>query len=220
MKFVELAFSPFSKMNEIKRYSSVHQETEETVSDHITEVSSMCYLIAKEMINNYNESLDIGILLERCLLHDLDEVVTGDIPRNTKYASEDAHFQLNLVSESIINKLEKSLGVPILDPWKNAKSGKEGLILKVADLLVVVRKTMTEIDLRSNLAFLKVSIELQDHLSEICKNFTKKSKNLGFNGKSIDFLWSLLYDSKFEIERINNNYSYIINKYKFDANIL
>ena len=39
VNFTTLAFNPMSRMNEVSRYSSVYQETNESLAEHITDVS-------------------------------------------------------------------------------------------------------------------------------------------------------------------------------------
>lgn len=214
MNFTELAFNPMSRMNEVSRYSSVYQETEESLAEHVTEVSVFAYLIASQL---KNEDLDMGKLLEKCLIHDIDEVITGDIPRNTKYATNDVHHHLNEVADSAVKLVENSAGVKIYDAWTSAKSGKEGKILKIVDMLCVAKKCITEIELRGNLTFLKVVSELETHLtntlssSEIYEEFSEEG------AKS---LRELVTQAKDEITTIRVKYQNVIDKYHIKENVI
>lgn len=219
MDFTTLAFNPMSRMNEVSRYSSVYQDTNETLAEHVTEVSVMAYLIAKKMEVLGNENIDIGSLLEKCLLHDMDEVLTGDIPRNTKYATREVHAELNKVADEAVTMIEGILGGISLTPvWRSAKSKKEGVILKVVDMLCVVKKCVTEIELRGNLTFLKVVAELETHLTNMLSNddayaqFDKES--------SRDLLKTLLSEAKDEVTTIRVRYQHVINKYHIRENVI
>lgn len=216
MNFTTLAFNPLSRMNEIYRYSSVYQETQESLSEHITEVSSMSYLIGGYLNNEYKEQIDIGILLEKCLLHDADEVITGDIPRNTKYADREVHHRLNKVAKRSVDLIQNMIGFDILKVWSESKEGKEGFIVKIVDMLCVARKCITEIELRSNLSFLKVVSELESHLS----NIQSSSRFSEFSEESGEFLKNLVVQAKDEITTIRVKYQNVIDKYHIKENVI
>lgn len=219
MDFTKLAFNPMSRMSEVSRYSSVYQETNETLAEHVAEVSVMAYLIAKKMEILGNENIDIGSLLEKCLLHDVDEVLTGDIPRNTKYATREVHDELNKVADEAVRMIENMLGgISLMPVWAEAKSKKEGVILKVVDMLCVVKKCVTEIELRGNLTFLKVVAELETHLANMLKN--KDAYALFDKDSSRELLRSLLTEAKDEVTTIRVRYQHVISKYHIRENVI
>lgn len=222
MDFTNLAFNPLSKMNEIIRYSSVYQETEETLGEHVTETLMMSYLIARHIvkITNGEEKVDIGVLLEKALLHDADETLTGDIPRNTKYATSAAHHQLNIVAEEAIEMIDAMTGLPISKVWEHAKEGKEGLILKIVDMLVVVKKAVTEVELRGNLTFLKVVSELEDHLTTMISHLKEKGEKSFDTDLASNYILDLVGQAKDEITTIRVKYSHIIKKYMIQENVI
>lgn len=229
MDFTTLAFNPLSRMNEIVRYSSVYQETNENLSEHITDVSVMAYLIAKhiEKITDGKDKLDIGVLLEKCLFHDADEVITGDIPRNTKYATTSAHDELNKVADEAIDMVQSMLEIDLREIWCNSKDGKEGIILKICDMLVVVKKAIVEIELRGNLSFLKVVTELEGHLTKMLESLKQgygsspfPDDDNAFSEKSITYLTDLVAQAKDEVTTIRVKYSHVIKKYMIKENVI
>ena len=229
MDFTTLAFNPLSRMNEIVRYSSVYQETNENLSEHITDVSVMAYLIAKhiEKITDGKDKLDIGVLLEKCLFHDADEVITGDIPRNTKYATNAAHNELNKVADEAIDMVQSMLEIDLKSIWNSSKDGKEGLILKICDMLVVVKKAIVEIELRGNLSFLKVVTELEGHLTKMLERLRSgyesspfPDDNSVFSDETITYLIDLVAQAKDEITTIRVKYNHIIKKYMIKENVI
>lgn len=220
MDFTTLAFNPLSRMNEIYRYASVYQETSESLAEHITDVQVMSYLIAKTLIKDYGVDIDIGLLLEKGLLHDMDEVLTGDIPRNTKYATHEVHEELNKVATEAADMIQHMLGgINIKFAWESAKQGKEGLILKIVDMLCVVKKAITEIELRGNLSFLKVVTELETHLTNLSESgcienvFFKETNAIGY-------LKDLVSQAKDEITTIRVKYQHVISKYLIKENVI
>lgn len=219
VNFTTLAFNPMSRMNEVSRYSSVYQETNESLAEHITDVSVMSYLIAKTIQSNFTDDIDLGKLLEKCLLHDIDEVITGDVPRNTKYATDSVHDNLDQVASDAVDLIEKYIGVRgICEVWDFAKEGKEGAILKIVDMLCVVKKSITEIELRGNLSFLKVVTELETHLTtmlscdEVYKRFDDE--------RTRKFLKNLVSQAKDETVTIRVKYQSVIDKYHIKENVI
>lgn len=217
MNFTELAFNPINRMNEVSRYSSVYQETNESLAEHVTEVMTMSYLIAADLQKNCKEILNLSDLLQKCLLHDVDEVITGDIPRNTKYATSLVHMELNSVAETAVKMIEESLGVSIYETWSSAKENKEGEILKIVDMLCVVKKCITEIELRGNLTFLKVVTELEVHLTNTLYNNSIYEE---FNKESSKYLRNLVSQAKDEITTIRVKYQDVINKYHIKESVI
>ena len=206
-------------MNEVSRYSSVYQESSESLAEHVTEVCMMSYLIAKYMTTHYDLKLDIGVLLEKCLIHDIDEVITGDIPRNTKYATRQVHKELNRVSDKAIELMEKMTGITLNEVWSEAKEGKEGLILKTVDMLCVAKKCITEIELRGNLTFLKVVSELETHLSNMI-SCSQKFVKIFENAPATDYLVDLISQAKDEVTTIRVKYQSVIDKYHIKENVI
>ena len=63
-EFVKLAFNPACRMNEVYRYSGTYQNDQESLAEHITDVSMMAYIIANHL-NQYSENVDVGLLLQK-----------------------------------------------------------------------------------------------------------------------------------------------------------
>lgn len=218
-KFVNLTFNPIMKMNEIKRYASVYQQVEENLAEHTTEIMMLSYMISQILTRVYSEKIDTGVLLTKCLFHDVDEVVTGDIPRNTKYGNSTVLLGCRELASDSIKLIEDSLpcDITLRDFWKSAKEGKEGLILSICDMLVVVKKAITEVELHNNLSFLKVVEELENHLTKMIDNLEVPSE---FSDDSVEYLKSLVTEAKNEIVTIRVKYQHVIDKYLIKENII
>lgn len=218
-EFNSIVFSPIMRTNEVKRYSGVYLQESENLSQHITDVMIMGYMISKKL-NMYGENIDIGLFLEKALVHDLDEISTGDIPHNTKYSSISMKKESDLLAEKVIKRyseLDESLS-DLPETWSHTKDGKEGVILKLCDILCIVRKSIIEVEIYNNLLFLKISEELVHNL-EVYQN----SLNLGSvfsNHKSIDFIESIVSYSIYTIKNINLEHMSVSGKYNIASNIL
>ena len=77
---IEDAFDVIDSLSALTRYSQAHNITRESVLEHTAFVTifgaSLCERIGH----------DPKIVLQRAIVHDIDEIVTGDIPPTTKYA--------------------------------------------------------------------------------------------------------------------------------------
>ncbi len=67
----------------IRRYSSIHCNRPENVAEHNYYCVAYACMIGRD-IATY-EYVNMGVLLEKALWHDLSESVTGDIIRSCKY---------------------------------------------------------------------------------------------------------------------------------------
>lgn len=212
--FLEFINNPVFNINNAIRYSTMYQAKIETLSTHIAEVSLMSYILCKHVIS-LGDNINIGECLEKCILHDLDEVYTGDIPRATKHYNEESLRSMEEVAlvavMAISNDLRDKVNIPRL--WKEAKKGKEGIILNISDTLVVARKVINEVSLHGNISFLKVAIELKDHL-KCLSNFISEDKN--FNEFSRKYLYNLVYDSREAILDLLRQKKFEVQQYGID----
>lgn len=217
-EFLRIAFSQITRTNEVYRYSGTYQVNQESLSEHITDVSIMSYLIGNKIIS-LGEDIDIGVLLEKCLVHDLDEVVTGDVPRNTKYATIDVHNSMDIVANRAIESLANStnVGRRLIGTWRNSKVGPEGIILKLSDMLCVARKAIIEVNLYGNKSFLRVVEEVDTHLNYLANS---DYQEVFSSADAIDYLKNLVREAQMEIHHIyEDNYTEIC-KYHIGENIL
>ena len=190
-QFLELINNPALNIDNTIRYSLLYQLKEESLSHHIAEVSVLAYLTALKL-NSYGENLDIGLVLEKVILHDLDEVITGDIPRSTKYYSEEGLRAMRMVADDAISRLASQLdgGDQIVSKWRDAKKGKEGMVLELCDMLCVARKVVTEVKILGNGYFLKVAYEMVNNLRELGEEDFSE-----FNADSRSYIFGLIHDA-------------------------
>lgn len=167
---MEMINSPMvAKASSIIRYSSSRLADPESLAVHTHEVC-MLGLILIDRIRSVNpdEEIDTGVYLEKAVLHDIEEVSTGDVPRPLKYSSKEVRNALQKVADIAATDLFKSTFKdpdPYFECWDKAKSGKEGVLLKLVDSLVVLRKSIYEVDVLSNKTMLDV-VENILHLFE------------------------------------------------------
>ncbi len=137
------------RMASISRFSQTHLVMGESVLEHTGGVALMCYLIAETI----DGDIDMGKLLSRAVVHDIDEIVTGDIPTPTKYKNERITSAIKEVEEENMHELSDSLlgSSTLYRNWKHSKDDSiEGAILATADLLSVLYKLWQETVLYNN----------------------------------------------------------------------
>lgn len=193
--FLNLIDSPVLNTDNVIRYSLMNQAIPETLSMHITDVALMSYIIASHLTFMCDEDIDLGEVLEKAVLHDLDEVLTGDVVRPTKYYNDDIHNSLDELAKESIDKISDKLGSPRLSQiWRNAKSGKSGCIIKLVDMLCVSKKSIIEVKLRGNNYFQKVAYEMVHNIEELIEYI--EESDFDFNENSEIYLLDLLSGAK------------------------
>ena len=158
--------SSIHRLSHVFRYSSLPVVRRESVAEHTLYVSLYSLILAKKLVKLGFE-VDIGKLLERALVHDVDESMTGDFLRTVKYGHPDLKRILDEVSVSMIRRMENELDVEILQPWTDAKSeGIEGDIISFVDLACVLAYAFEELRL-GNASMKHVVYECCDYILKL-----------------------------------------------------
>ncbi len=143
-------FELMRQLGSIERYSHTHLLNPESVLEHLGFTTFLCYIIC-ERLRECGEEIDTGLSLRKSIIHDVDEAITGDIPRPTKYYSPDIKSALDILSENATEKISGNIKITkLISDWGSAKSGKEGAVLALADILAVVHKVWQESVLYGN----------------------------------------------------------------------
>lgn len=203
-------FSISQGMSAIKRYSQLHLVKEESVMEHTGFVCLFTYLVCEEINSKTyfdSEKMNIGIALQKAVVHDMDEVVTGDIPRPTKYHSKSTIEVFDSISEKGINQIIRDLEIKtgnIKHNWKNAKEQNEGFIVALADLSSVVYKLWDETVLLGNKKLLMQASDVHNYIRSF-KQKVDNNNDLFANQKLViyEIIEQLYYIIK-EIMKLNN----------------
>ena len=180
-------FSTAQKMSAIRRYSQLHLLKEESVLEHTGFVCLFSYLLCHELntkaTNTLTEYMDVGEVLCKAVTHDIDEVVTGDIPRPTKYFDENSKNTFDKISEAGMEKLleemnlQMSVNLKLQRDWGNSKKGNEGVIIAIADLASVVFKIWDEVILLGNQKLIPQGIQAIEYLDALKKYVDNSDMN-------------------------------------------
>lgn len=144
----EVLIGRVTRLRYIKRYSICPRVHEESVAEHSFYTAYIALAIGRQINNNHNNAIDMGILLSRALVHDLDEVYSGDFIRMFKHSSPGLKTAIDAASFSFMKEFTKEMGErqSFTDLWLNAKDASlEGAIVGLTDFLSVVSYIAQEI---------------------------------------------------------------------------
>lgn len=131
----------------VTRYSQSHLNRRESVLEHTGFVCFICAIIGLK-----HPDVDLGKLLTKATLHDIEESYIGDIANPVKYDNPDILSEVEKIGEKAMVQIEGLIGVGSLySIWRNSKdSTLEGRIVKIADVISVVAKVYEEVVLYKN----------------------------------------------------------------------
>lgn len=149
-----------ARLSNLQRYSMERLTAPESVLEHIGMAALFALVIASEINGRCPGSLDVGAVLTRAVVHDFDELITGDIPRSTKYSSGDALAMFRQLASDAVARLTTvemasfpHFALEMRRSHEAAKSGDEGVVVALSDILCVVYKFWYEVCLHSNRSF-------------------------------------------------------------------
>lgn len=132
-----------SRMATVNRYSDTKLILPESLLEHTGYVAIICLYIAQDL----NEKIDYRDLMSKALFHDIEETISGDVIRPTKYGSMSLIKAFKDYGEACAIKALEIFPDSSLSRfyWDFSKTGKEGIIVSVADKLAVVYKMEQEL---------------------------------------------------------------------------
>lgn len=141
------------KLMELKRYQNNFMFKRRSVAEHMWSVAKIAEGLAIWEERKFDHPVDMGMLLERCINHDLIEQATGDIIATTKKKTPEMRKAVEEIEhltyeEEIMPHLPKSWQERfkgyMLDPKAN---DIEGRIVAAADIIDTVLEAIEEVKL-------------------------------------------------------------------------
>lgn|SRR3990167_5492725 len=128
-----------NQLRYIKRFSNSRAIITENVTEHTFYVVIICLFIAEHLELEVEDKYE---LLKRAIIHDMEELFTGDIIRPIKHADNNTKNAIHKLGGDYLKKLlndiiPKKSGELFLS-WDKAKSGFLGRILKFSDYLSAI----------------------------------------------------------------------------------
>jgi 5'-deoxynucleotidase YfbR-like HD superfamily hydrolase len=156
--------SPLPSMSDVYRFSSLPVHNLESVAEHSFYVAALSYVFGLEMEIVLGEEINREVLLTRCIFHDIDESLTGDIIRPFKHSSDHVAATLAAAAMEAVDATYRKLsgGNAVACAWENAKDNTvEGHILGFADVWSVQLYLAKEFKLGNRYARAKLVLLVQ-----------------------------------------------------------
>lgn len=144
MNLFDVMTGTVSRMNHVTRYSSFPVNRRENVAEHSWWVCFVAYLLVYDL-SHQGYQVDMGMTLRQCVVHDLSEVVSGDVIRSYKHTNAavlaamkqaDEINMSDLLSgeafENIMLRVKRDI------TYAKADTTLEGQIVEFADMAVVI----------------------------------------------------------------------------------
>lgn len=184
--FLKTLFSVAHDMSAVQRFSRLRLVHPENVLQHTGMVCLFAYAIGRRLQHlrptNDPQYLDMGKVMCRAVAHDLDETITGDIVRPTKYFSATIRAELAKLEATGINNIASALNLhSITADFMKAKEGREGYVVKLADLLAAICTLWTEVRVCGNRAMVQPAEHMMEVLVRLAPPSVEMFKTAEFN---------------------------------------
>jgi len=141
-----IPYKLIQKYSSTTRFNGTFLIEQETVSQHVVEMCLLC----QNFSSLIEEKIDIRDIYYRCIIHDLDEAVSCDIPRPLKYATPKVKEAIEEATKLLLKeeiKDEKFLSE--IDLAKNPNT-LEGYLVSIADAIQCYMKMNKEVNILNN----------------------------------------------------------------------
>lgn len=141
-KFVEF----FHGLSSINRFSQFRLINPESVLEH----TGMVAITTMMLCDMAGVPLNLAHgALRHALVHDVDEILTGDISNPTKYSSKNSEALFHDIADINMRIICQEYDFPVYQDW-NQEDNAIHTIVKMADILAVFYKAYQEIYMFSN----------------------------------------------------------------------
>lgn len=132
---------------DVHRFSGECIHHRESVAEHMWLNAFFSLCIAREIeAQGWRDVIDYGKLMQRAVLHDVEELFTGDLTRDIKYGGDGSIKEyFDKLGGEVVEIMQKRLGVQFAIYWCEAKTHDlEGVIVALADFLCVTAFCLRE----------------------------------------------------------------------------
>ena len=135
-------------LDKVVRFSNQMRIRDESVAEHSYH-ASMYAMILADMEISRGKKVDVEKLLRCCLVHDLEESMTGDILHGFKYSDPELLKNMKKMGEefykNLVSNLPDDITAKYETMWKDAKDDSiEGEIIEAADKLEALMYSIEE----------------------------------------------------------------------------
>ena len=142
------------QMKNIARWGLMYNTRQENLSEHSMECAVIAHALALIGNTHFNKKLDPTRILSAALYHDMNEVLTGDLPTPIKYYNESIKESYKDIERISLEKMLSLLDEDVAREYKKLLdlSEEEERIVKGADKLCAYIKCLQELE-RGNREF-------------------------------------------------------------------
>lgn len=142
------------RMKNIERWGLMHNTRTENLSEHSMETAVLAHALALIGNRQFGKCYDPQRLLSAALYHDMNEVLTGDLPTPVKYYNDDIKRSYKEIEKTSLDKMLSLLDDETAKEYRALLelSPEEKRIVKGADKLCAYIKCLQELD-RGNREF-------------------------------------------------------------------
>ncbi len=150
----ELLVGDVGRLANVFRFSSVRCVKRETTAEHVFFTTWYSYILAMHCNLDLHMDLNIGEVLERGMLHDLEEARTGDINRLFKYTTPDLKREIDAAAQMHLREMmlpllpesAEAFASSVVEVWGCSKDDSyEGLVVRLADYMSVLSYMWSEL---------------------------------------------------------------------------
>lgn len=157
----------------LKRYQNLFLFKQRSVAEHSWSVSKIAHYLAKLEQKKFDNHVDMGVLLQKCLFHDDIELYTGDILSHTKRMTTKMKKAVDEVEVlAFDNQFSKIIPSDWVEDYRKdmlyAKDGTiEGDILHASDIIDTILESIEEIKLGNKEDFSGILVQVTEKLIEM-----------------------------------------------------
>ena len=198
--FREFDSNPAMNQRNIIRYSNAAFNQPESVLTHSGEMQEMIILLYNDLYKPNNVTFDVKDAVYRAFMHDYDETVLCDIPRNIKYFDDEIHEKLEVISRAVL--AESNFSDEILNDIFTAKDPTkfEGNLVKVMDIIQAMHKLSKELKLQCTYNIFAKFNESYGYLTDKINHFSH------FEGDQYKLLVKFMTEVQYWAKKIIEEY--------------
>lgn len=145
-------YSLIFRMKYIDRWGLMHSTVKESLSEHSLEVAVLSHALALIGNTKFGKSYRAEHIALAALFHDMNEILTGDLPTPVKYYNEAIRSAYKAIEDSARDKMLSLLDEDLKGEYEKAfvLDEKEKQLIKCADRLCALIKCNEELRLSNS----------------------------------------------------------------------
>ncbi len=155
------------RMKDINRWGLMYNTKHETLAEHSMQCALIAHALAEIGVRKFQKTYSAERICTAALLHDMSEILTGDLPTPVKYHNDEIRSAYKKIEAAAEEKLLASLEEELQDDYRALCNlpKEERDVVKAADKLCAYIKCLQE-ESRGNPEFASAKKTLAKTLDE------------------------------------------------------